>query len=107
MKIEPRGKFGGVKIHLDASECQELMGATPAGQTLLVNTSVALKFTASLSQKLKKLIKEVPDLLADKSPDQIKKELELEAKKSIAKLQALAGGKPWDPSRGIKVLVQE
>ncbi len=94
MKIEPRGKFGGIKVHLDAEECKALMAPAYCPTT-------AFKFTGDLTAKLKKLLKEEPQLLVDKSPEEVKKMLEYEAEKAQTKLKLMNKGTTWDPKEGI------
>jgi len=112
MKIEPRGKFGGIKVHLDPQETQDLVGFAENmnkhggyhAPTLTIKTNaVPFVFAETLRQKVTKLLLKFPDLYEDKSPEKVKEELQLEIKKSTLKLGEMANGIKWDPKKGIKV----
>lgn len=62
-----------------------------------------MTLTRTMAKKAELLMKEFPDLLEDKSAEKVKAELELEMKKSQEKLKLMAGGKKWDPKKGIEL----
>lgn len=107
MKLEPRGKFGGVKIHLDANETQQLLNATAAPfegalhKVPVTNLQISAQLADRMGRKVRELMKEHTDLLQDKSPEQVAKELQLEIDKSQKKLQLLAGGNKWSAKDGL------
>jgi hypothetical protein len=98
MKLEPRGKYAGVKVHLDADECQALMIAFPEGSKAHKDFAV-YSFPGKLAGKLHKLVKEFPDMLEDKSDDHVEAVLKAEAIKANAKLKALAIGADWQHTK--------
>lgn len=96
MKLEARGKFGGVKIHLDAEECKAFLKQYPPQGVWIPSTAnFALTFPRVFAKKLRTLLLEVPDLLKDKSPEQVAQVLTHEAEKAAAKLAALKKGEAW------------
>lgn len=110
MKIEPRGKFGGIKVHLDAAETTEFLDrykkhreAILTGQVTQAPQTFNFDFSINLGKRIYKLIKEFPDLLDDKSEEKVKIELLLEKEKSEKKLALLASGQKWDKAKGIKL----
>lgn len=107
MKLEPRGKFGGVKVHLDSKECQSFMDYAKEihGKGGLINQNLSNPFqmTVVIGTKIAKLLAKHPDLLEDKSEDHIKEILMSEAEKAQAKLDLLNKGSKWDPKKGLEV----
>lgn len=93
IKIEPRGKYPGVKLHLDKVECEALLKATTLSQAGKMNH--AAFFFAEVVKKLVHLLDEVPHLLEDRTEAQITAELQLEMDKSKAKLEAISKGTDW------------
>lgn len=110
MKIEPRGKYAGVKIHLDGDECEELLAAVQDDQvkgyqfsTKLAQGTMKKKsqqlFTVvalgvQMASKIRNLQEEEPDLLKDRTPEQVKAILAKEVEKAKIQLDTLnAGGK--------------
>lgn len=84
MKIEPRGKYAGVKIHLDANETKILLDSQDSCE---VN-----EFIFEMRQELRMLYEEHGDhLLKDKTKEEIaaahKSELH-KASKGLKKLKA-------------------
>lgn len=93
MKIEPRGKYPGVKVHLDEKECEELI-KDQALNSVEGERRLA-KFGAKLVRKILTLQEESPTLLQPRTEDQIRAELIEERDKSIAKLAAMDQGQDW------------
>jgi len=92
ISIERRGKFGGVKAHLDPDICQILLAGieVPGGE--MAFTSVGRK----LAFMIQGLLEDEPDLLSARSQAQIDAELHEEMIKAQMKLaRGKAGGK-WD-----------
>lgn len=123
MKLEPRGKYAGVKIHLDGEEVKALLegvgGPYPAVPPPLDDASLEEKlkeivkksvltsgidvkwvkvpgtFMVDLYNHIKALMKEEPDLLEDKSPEKVAEVLQYEADKAAEKLIKLKEGGEW------------
>ena len=96
MKIEIRPKHEGVKLHLDGKETQELLDwyklykSGNAGST--VSGAVPLKFTKQVAKAIKQLLAEHPDMLTERTPEQVKAAL-LKDKVKIEK--QLKAGAAW------------
>lgn len=98
MKVESRGKYPGVKVHLDPEECQWLLDlinkkvkALDAPIHLQVTTSLAIH----MGQSIRDLIKEQPALLEERTPEQIAAILAKESEKAGIQLNRLKNGKDW------------
>jgi hypothetical protein len=94
IKLERRGKYPGVKVHLDKDQClvvQRYMTAPrPDG------AKAAFKaLTAEIAETINALLTDDPSVLEERTEEQIIKELEIERQKSEAKLKKLAAGKDW------------
>ena len=94
MKAEARGKFSGVKIHLDAEECQEILQCLE-GSTLTWSSTFSAKFLAKLGKKIKALLVEHPDLLEERTEEQVQAALLRDHGKIEKQLEALANGLDW------------
>ncbi len=92
MKIEKRGKYAGVKVHLDENECAQLLELTPESYEA---DNVSVKFVGKLGKKIRMLLLEEPNLLKPRTPDEIKHELEVELESATLKLKALHTGQDW------------
>lgn len=101
-KCERRGKWPGTKIHLGADTSQLLIDLykTP---TIDIREDV-YDLCISIGKCLSKLIVEYPDMLEDRTPEQVKAELENEFESSKQKLEAIASKKDW---KEIKVPVKK
>ena len=93
MKLERRGKYPGVKVHLEKDECVLLM--EPKGNWLPLVTK--------LIKNLTKLAKEEPTLLEDRSEEEILATLSKEAIESDLKLKAIGKGADW---KKVKVQIE-
>ena len=94
MKIEPRDKYAGVKVHLDGDEAGAFLKWADGKWSDDPNPSL-IKFASKLGRKIQRLIEEVPNLLEDRTEDQVKEALEGDAEKISKQLAALSGGKDW------------
>ena len=104
MKVESRGKYGGVKVHLDPEECELLIkavGEGPFGTSFalpLKHVNLALK----MGKKIKDLLEENPELLKERTPEQVAAILAKESEKAALQLNAVKAGKNWakvDPAK--------
>lgn len=98
MKIEKRGKYPGVKVHLEPDEAkvyiQFAKDITTSGQKLKGDITY-VSLSAKLGTKISKLIEEDPTLLEARTEEEIKHELEVELESAQLKLKALNKGKDW------------
>ena len=115
MKIEPRGKYAGVKVHLDGEEAGVLLDILDKAQIDELNTDKfiyelasvggdsitldtirrSIQFASNLGGKIHRLIQEVPNLLEDRTEAQIKEALEGDQEKIEKQLAAFEKGKDW------------
>lgn len=94
MKVEPRGKYGGVKVHLDSDECEMVMSSD--SKIDLTN------FAQKLGKKIKNLLEDEPDMLKDRTEEQVIAILAKESEKARLQLDEIERGKDWkkvDPSK--------
>lgn len=89
MKIEPRGKYPGVKVHLDEKECEELLQAYEGGY---IKVNVPHFFGLKLAKQIKDLLAEEPDLLTPRTPEQVKAILAKEVEKAKMQLDQVNHG---------------
>ena len=96
MEADSRGKYAGVKLHLDEKESQKLLDwneARKAGKTPAVTLGYeAIEFCKQVAKAIKILLKEHPEALQPRTPEQIKAAM-LRDKAKIEK--QLAAGKKW------------
>lgn len=98
-KYECRGKYSGVKAHFDEKECQELLDflklykSGNAGST--VDGSIPLKFTLAVAKGIKDILKEHPDMLKERTPEQILEALNRDKTKIEAQLQVIKKKGDW------------
>ena len=97
MKLEPRGKYAGIKVHLDGPEVENVLST---GDNTVEAQEKALIFVKDLRKAIKGEMKKFPDLLTDKTPEQVAEMLVHEAEKAQAKLAALQEGKDWTKVKG-------
>ena len=98
MKIEPRGKYAGVKVHLDGDEAEEVLAYFHANKKGIAEgdlLSFPPKFASRLGAKINKLIAEMPNLLEDRTEEQIIEAMEGDLEKIQAQKKAIAQGKDW------------
>ena len=94
MKIEPRGKYAGVKVHLDGEEAGIFLKWADEKWATKPNPTL-IQFASKLGGKIQRLIKEVPNHLEDRTDEQIKEALEGDQEKIERQLTALKKGKDW------------
>ena len=91
MKIEARGKYPGVKVHLDEGEVQSILNM----KENYWKANLSVSFISKLAQKISVLLAEEPGLLTTRTPEQIKASVEEELKKLQEKLDAIIAGEDW------------
>lgn len=112
-KCERRGKYAGTKIHLGAEASQLLIdlyrnhqGMIAIGEDLKHGQDLLL----SIGRCLSKLIIEYPDMLKDRTPEQVKAELENEFESAKQKLKAIEEKGDWKevkvPVKKVKEIVK-
>ena len=95
-KIEPRGKYAGVKIHLNGEECQAILNwRTDWKSTGEPDQILPRDLTRKMAKAIKDLMKENPDLLKDRTPEQVAASLAKDAEKIEKQQAALASKKDW------------
>jgi len=98
MKIEKRGKYAGVKVHLEPDEAEVYMkfasDMEKSGHKIQGGISY-LSLSAKLGKKISALMVEEPGLLKARTPDEIKVELENEFESAKLKLAAIKQGGDW------------
>ncbi len=98
MKIEKRGKYAGVKVHLEPEEAEAYIkfasDIEKSGHKITGGITY-LSLSAKLGRKISALLEDEPSLLKARTPEEIKLELETEFESSKLKLEALAKGKDW------------
>ena len=98
MKIEKRGKYGGVKVHLDGEEAEEFLNYFTADKKGVVEGDLLIfppKFAVRLGKKIANLVSEFPTLFEDRTEEEIQEALSSDAEKIDAQLKALGEGKDW------------
>lgn len=93
MQIERRGKYPGVKVHLDEDECKQL-AALATSEPLTGNKTS--KVVMKLAGKIAAQLKEDKTTLQARTEEEIITELQTERDKAIEKLSKLAAGKAWN-----------
>lgn len=103
-KLEPRGKYSGVKIHLTGEESRRFMELYERIQvqhsthafTNYEDENFSFKFVTSLGKKIRKLLVECPHLFEDRTKEQIEEALKTEQEQAALKLNALQKGEKWN-----------
>lgn len=93
MKAEKRGKYSGVKLHLDGPECEFYLklSKNPTPKLFAEAGNIAVKIGA----KIAKLQAEYPSLLKERTKVEIQHELEVELESADKKIKALKSGGNW------------
>lgn len=105
MNIEKRGKYPGVKVHLNPEEVGIITALnTLAGKIITFTPDVkeikrVLKLLAKLAKMIKDLEEEEPALLAERTPEEIRATLEEERDKAIEKLAKMNAGLLWNDGK--------
>lgn len=94
MKIEKRGKYAGIKLHLDREECTALMEPGMSAYNLL----------SLIRSKVCDAITDDPTILDDRSEEEIHATLSKEAIESKLKLEKMGLKEDW---KKVKVEVKE
>lgn len=95
MKIEARGKYAGVKVHLDGDEAEVFLDFIKAkGEGEKIQKRIE-KFAFKLGGKIEALLEEKPYLLKDRTEEQIEAALTSDAEKIEAQLKVLKKGGDW------------
>lgn len=105
MKIETRGKYPGVKIHLDAEECQKILNGTTyyTGDNKIPGHDKGLGYyefeikalmpiAAKMGKMIRDLLKENPRLLQERTKEEVLAILAKESEKSALQLATLKRG---------------
>lgn len=92
MKVEPRGKYPGVKIHWDKEEVEKFMALYEQG---LFNDPESLRFLNTLGRTIKKEREQNPKLLEERTPEEIAVALKKEEVAAREKQKVLAAGQDW------------
>jgi hypothetical protein len=98
VKVETRGKYPGVKVHLDPEECEALIEATKVVKMPLVAPSVIqipFNLARNMGAKIRDLLDEQPNLLQERTPEQIAAILAKDHEKAALQLNRLKNGKDW------------
>ena len=97
MKVEPRGKYAGVKVHLDGDEAKFLMEAFEAhsNDAKLQGIPKFGIFALKMGKKVRELLAEEPKLLEDRTDAEVAAILAKEAEKASLQLNAIKSGKKW------------
>ena len=96
MKIERRGKYAGIKLHLDKGECLEIL------DTITLGLSAACLMR--IREKIRKAITDDPTILDDRTEEEIHATLSKEAIESKLKLEKMGLKEDW---KKVKVEVKE
>lgn len=89
MKADTRGKFPGIRVHLDRDDCLSFVEARDTGDKKRLRT-----LATSIAAAIDVVLNETPGALADRTPEQVKAALQKEAAKAAKKLEALATTPP-------------
>lgn len=98
MKVESRGKYEGVKIHLDAEEAKILLQEVSMlkgayGDEVNVKTPIGL--ARKMGLKIREKLKENPKLLEKRTDEEIAAILVKEVEKASLQLERVKSGKDW------------
>lgn len=91
MKIERRGKYPGVKLHLDGEECKALIDPNAPIAAWGIGNTIA----KDIRKAVAKAIKEDPTLLEERTEEEIKATLMKEYVESEKKLAHIKDGLDW------------
>lgn len=107
MKIEKRGKYPGIKVHLEPDECEPFITLAAdhkkaGGETATTPSYYTL--AVKLGKKIAALNTEDPGVFTPRTQEEIKAELEEEMRSSAAKLAAMQNGSDWTTTK-VKVFM--
>lgn len=89
MKIESRGKYPGVKVHLDPDECELLLQLKKDQEIAKIELKGPLALVLKMGVKIAVLQEEEPGLLQERTQEQILAILAKESEKAALQLEAL------------------
>lgn len=99
-KLEKRGKYAGVKVHLDGPECQALLDwykgwKNQKTMSIVDSSGFPFEFTRPIAKAIKNLLAENPDLLKDRTEAQIAEALAKDKAKIEKQQLAIKSKKDW------------
>jgi hypothetical protein len=103
MKIEKRGKYPGVKVHLDPEECEAFLqfaedvakSALPVPTNTLLVQDTFFSVSLKIGKKMLKLRDEAPNFLKERTPLEIEQALLKDKQKIEQQLQAGIANGAW------------
>lgn len=100
IKIEKRGKYGGVKVHLDKEQCELLLSLekalnsqSPGDEAAEAIIDQVQDLVEKIASKIRKLLIEEPTLLEDRSTEEVIAILAKEKEKAELQLARAKSGK--------------
>ena len=96
-KSDKRAKYKGTKLHFDEADCQEYLDwyAKYSSDTLQDGNPEAVLFCRRIAKTLRVLLEEHPDLLEERTEEQIQEALLSDKKKIEEQLQVIAKKGDW------------
>jgi len=96
-KSDKRGKYKGTKIHFDEVDCQEYLDwyAKYSSDNLQDGNPEAVLFCRRIAKTIRNLIAEHPDLLEERTEEQIQEALLKDKKKIEEQLSTMKSGNDW------------
>ena len=94
-KSDVRGKFSGCKLHADAEDCNIILkwhADYKANQQSQLVQEQAIDLCKRLAKSVKAVLAEHPDMLEERTAEQVKAALQKDAEKIAKQLKA---GKNW------------
>ncbi len=96
MKCEPRGKYAGLKLHLDEKESQEILDWYKLYKSGNAQDSpIPAAFCKNVAKAMKEILVEHPDMLKERTPEQIKEALLRDQKKIVEQLAVIKQKGDW------------
>jgi len=90
MKIESRGKYPGVKVHLEPSECETFLALYKDSKTIGAgNKGTYFGLAVTLGEEINSLLQDHPTVLKPRSDEEIAEALKKEASAAALKLRRL------------------
>lgn len=94
-KSDRRGKYPGCKIHMDDKDCQEFLDWYTKYKVGEEVEPEAVGFAKRIAKSIKVILTEHPDLLKERTPEQVEESLLRDKKKIEEQLAVKASGKDW------------
>ena len=98
MKVERRGKYPGVKVHLEKDECEvflELVKDHKKAGGHVYTQPTYFSLSVKMGQKIASLLKDEPALLEERTEEDIVAALSKEAIEADLKLKEIGKGADW------------